>query len=135
MLRIQCKNGVQIYAATYSYALLHWYGYFIPDDLPPNPEVLKPYISNRKIVGPYDPMFLTVALATVESQLGSGPEISEKFSDSKWHEDLPQISSWKDIKASDNPKVKEYERTCLEILQWIKNRGEILSIEDVEEPV
>ena len=107
-----CKDGSRTVALWPSMALQHWLGRSHPSPPIENPEPFKLYVVGSPVPSDDHKMFLTLVYAEIER---------------RWNKTPPfEI-------ASPNPKKKhggqKYQALCLEILHWLHDEGDIVSLE------
>lgn len=135
MLRFKCDDGSQTNARTASYALLYWQSYILPKDpIPVQPNVLE-ITMGRPVYGPYDDKFLILLVNGIERNYGSAPVIPEEFMHKDWYTDLPVVKDHNSILEfleEKNSKIIYYEQICWNILFWLFQNGNIVSLEKIK---
>jgi hypothetical protein len=123
-----CENGSETFATTASLALTHWFVRHLPDRLPELPEIGVLYTGPS---GPpcYSPAFLPGIAAACERKWNlTPPVVVGAFSD----DDLPKTGLWaKEVERrrdAGDPLVIAYEETCLRILEWLREHGDIVAL-------
>jgi hypothetical protein len=125
-LQYKCKDGSSTIAATASMGLLHWYGRITPTKPVENPQPFEPYLVGT-ITAPYSPQFLPLVVAGLERTFGTAPEIPQHLHEAAHYKKLARLDFQaveKHLKKG-TPEIVEYEQACLDILNWLKDRGEI----------
>jgi len=131
LFRFELKNNAMVIAKTASTALLQWNGemrqipckvgkYLFLETWQPNLSCL-----------PYDPAFLTVILANIERKLGTSPQVPQELLEKSWYEQLPARESMGDIKTMVEfgyPEILFYEETCLALLKWLAEKGDVTDL-------
>ena len=134
LLKFKCEDGTQTYTQTASYALLYWQSYILPKyQLPENPPILEVIVGNP-IYGPYDTKFLMLIVGGIERNYGTAPQIPVELLKKDWYVDLPIIKDHTSILKlleEKNEKVIEYEQVCWNIVFWLFQNGNIVSLEKI----
>jgi len=126
-LQYKCKDGSKTVAATASIGLLHWFDRITPRTPIENPQPFEVYVQRQSIPGPYDPMFLSLIVAGLERTFGKAPEIPQHLYEPAHYKKLAR-AGFRDVEKhlkKGTPEIVEYEQVCLDILKWVKERGDI----------
>jgi hypothetical protein len=107
-----CKDGSRTVALWPSMALLHWLGRSHPSPPIENPEPFKIYVVGSPVPSDDHKMFLTLLYAEIERRWNKTPPF----------EIAPPNSKMKH-------GGKKYQARCLEILHWLHQEGDIVSLE------
>ncbi len=130
-LQYQCKDGSSTVAATASIGLMHWYGRLIPHQPIDNPKPFEVYVVSAPMPAPYDRLFLPLIVAGLERTYGKAPQIPEHFLDPAHYEKFAKDLDFRDVekhRQKGTPEIVEYEQVCLDILNWLKEQGEITKL-------
>ena len=126
-LQYKCKDGSFTVAKSASIGLMYWYGRIVPQPQIENPQPFSVHIVQTSIPFPYHPLFMSLVVAGLERTFGAAPEIPEHLLEPEFCERVGRLDFngvEKGLKEG-TPEVVEYEQACLDILNWLKDRGEI----------
>jgi hypothetical protein len=127
-LQYKCKDGSRTVAATAAIGLSHWYGRTIPTKPIEDPKPFGIYVVGAPLAGPYDPLFLPLVVAALERGFGKAPPVASHLLDPKHGETLKSRGDFRAVARDLRQgvaEVVEYEETCLQILRWLQEQGEI----------
>ena len=130
-LQYKCKDGSVTVASTASIGLMYWYGRITPQEPIENPEPFSIHIVRTSVPFPYHRLFLSLVVAGLERTFGSAPEIPAHLLDPEHAKKLPKGLDFPSVEKhlkTGTPEIVEYEQACLEILNWLKERGEITAM-------
>lgn len=123
------KSGFVTVFSMPSTGLMHWHA----GNLPPEPEENKKVIAewddgtpmavvgSRRVPGPYGETLTTAVVAMCERLLNKTPPVQPK---------PPKINPDRARKlyAAGDPAVTAYEIACMQVLEWLRDQGEIMHI-------
>jgi hypothetical protein len=135
-LQYKCKDGSVTVAKSASIGLMYWYGRIVPQKPIENPQPFSIHIVATSIPFPYDPLFLSLVVAGLERTFGTAPEIPSHLLEASFCERIGKLD-FKDVEKhlkEGASEIVEYEQACLDILNWLKERGEIVSMA-IDEPM
>jgi hypothetical protein len=117
-LQYKCKDGSVTVAAAASIGLMYWYGRILPQKPIENPRPFTIHVMPSPVPSPYSSMFMSLVVAGLERTFGKAPEVPAHLLDAE-HKAIETH-----LKKG-TPEIVEYEQVCLDILNWLKERGEI----------
>jgi hypothetical protein len=126
-LQYKCKDGSFTVAKSASIGLMYWYGRIVPPEPIENPEPFSIHIVQTSIPFPYHPLFMSLVVAALERTFGAAPAIPEHLLEPAFCERIGRLE-FTDVEKhlkEKTPEVVEYEQACLDILNWLQERGEI----------
>ena len=127
-LQYRCKDGSVTVASTASIGLMYWYDRILPKKPIENPQPFSIHVTTVSIPSPYNPLFLSLMIAGMERTFGTAPEIPAHLLDKAHAEKFPEGLNFGNVEKhlkKRTPVIVEYEQVCLELLYWLKDRGEI----------
>jgi hypothetical protein len=135
-LQYKCKDGSLTIAKSASIGVMYWYGRIVPQPPIENSEPLSIHVLQTSIPAPYHPLFMAIIVAGLERTFGAAPAIAEHLLEPSFCAKIDRL----DVAAVEKhlqkktPKVVEYEQACMDILNWLKERGEITHLA-INEPI
>lgn len=135
MLKFKTTDGGETWAATPSYALFYWWARTLPNrGMPETPEVAGVILLKMGKPQPsaYHPVFLRRVVWAIERNYGKTFDIDPALLTEAWYETLPAgVSDHETVMRlhdEGNPQVSYYEATCMGILNWLHQHGDIKEI-------
>ena len=129
-LQYKCKDNSVTVANTASIGLMYWYGRITPQPKIENPQPFSVHVVSISMPSPYNPLFLSLVIAGIERTLGKAPEIAPELLEPEYCKRFAKVGFAeieKQLKAG-TPEVVAYEQVCLDILNWLKDEGEITAL-------
>jgi hypothetical protein len=126
-LQYKCKDGSMTVAKSASIGLMYWYGRIVPQKPIDNPQPFSVHIVATTIPFPYEPLFLSLVVAGLERTFGSAPDVAAHLLEPEYCKRLGRLD-YEEVEEhlkKGTTDVVAYEQACLDILNWLKERGEI----------
>lgn len=139
MLKFKTTDGSETWAKTASLGLLYWYGRTLPNmGLPKNIPEGVVLIQGKPQPGPYHSYFLRLVTWAIERIYGGiFFDIDENLLHYEWYEELPEgandFAVVAELFEEGNEKIVLYENTCMGILNWLHQNGDIKEITNESE--
>ena len=125
LIEYTCQDESRTMAASASVALFYWYDRQLPHELPKDLKPFEIHVTQVSMPMPYNADFLPLVIAAIERRWNKSPEIALPQPPRKPPKDFKDIEKRRDKKDED---VVRYEDACMQILEWLKEHGDIRRI-------